>query len=322
MEQHLVCYGRGRGPFRRSPKDAASQRNYYAIRKEGGTWDDSIEKLIDSTVEAPGLPIIQKLASGNTRLTWQDRNELSLLIAFQKMRTPSARERVRTFSRILMERVLHEIRTADPNQTSVNLAGKFGTGTLTLHEMTQAHEEICDDHRMEIHRSLVGPAIKLSERYKHMKFTVHYRSGNTEYITTDNPVIRVFHNAEALGAGVDRPDVEIRFPLSRTAFLTLTHDLRFIARLERARTPERNRLLGALPEVRIARATDSDVTAFNRAHARHAHRWLFASTEVEWAADVLSQASAAPTIVDRTRGDLMHFQSRVNYDPRTDSGIE
>ena len=128
--QHLVCYGRGRGPFRRSPEDLACQRNYYALRKEDGTWDDSVKKLIGSEVEAPpGLPVIQKLASGKTRLTWQERNRVALLIAFQEMRTPTARERARAFSRILNERVLREIKAANPDQNSFEVGGKHGTNS-------------------------------------------------------------------------------------------------------------------------------------------------------------------------------------------------
>ncbi len=212
-----MCYGRGRGPFRRSPEDLACQRNYYALKKDDGTWDDSIETLIGSTVEGPGLPIIQKLSSGNTRLTWQDRNRISLLIAFQEMRTPSARERTRAFSRALHERVSHDIKAADPHQNSVQIVGASGASTVTLDEMLKVHDEICDDHSMEIHRSLMGAALKLSELLRYMKFTVHYPTGDEEFITTDTPVIRVFRGTAPLGTGINRSDVEIRFPLSRNS---------------------------------------------------------------------------------------------------------
>ena len=325
-EQHLVCYGRGgnRGPFKRSPEDLASQRNYYAVKKEDGTWDDSIEKLLDETVEAPGLPVIQKLAGEETRLSWNERKYISLLIAVQEMRTPSARERARAFSQQLNERLFHEIKTADPEQKTVGLFGESGKSTtVTLDEMTDAHQELCDDHSMEVHRSLMGAALKLAEYFKHMKFTVYYQTGDTEYVTTDTPVIRVFHNTAAapLGAGINRRDIEIRFPLSHKAFLTLTHDEWLINKLERAQGSTRRRLLDALPEVRIKRATESEVTAFNKAHARHAHRWMFAPREVGWAASVLSQPSAAPRIIDLSSRDLLHFQSAVNYDPKMDSGV-
>ena len=43
------------------------------------------------TVEAPGLQVLQKLAQGNTRLNWDERAALALLVAFPKVRTPCQR---------------------------------------------------------------------------------------------------------------------------------------------------------------------------------------------------------------------------------------
>lgn len=318
-EEHLVCYGRGKGPFRTSPQDAASQRNYYAVRRVDGTWDDSLEGLIANTVEDPGLSVLKKLTSGKTRLCWEERDRITLLLALQEMRTPAARDRARATSRILNERVIHEIKTADPDQNMVDIVGKSGRKTVTLDEMVKDHELLCDEHAVEIHRTLVGAAFKLREIYRHMKFTVFYAVGDQDFITTDTPVVRIFHNSEPLGTGINRKDIEIRFPLSRKALLALTHDPHLVEALMRASSAERNRLLDRLPEVRVQRAGDAEVTVFNKASARHARRWLFASKEINWAGGIVSGASAAPTIVDLSRGDTLHFQSRVNYDPKIDS---
>jgi hypothetical protein len=327
-QQHLLCYGRGgnRRPFKKSPQELASQRNYYALKKPDGSWDDSIETLLGETVEGPGLPVIRELVSGKTRLSWEERQQISVLIAIQEMRTPAARERVRQLSKQLNERVFHDVKAADPDQKTIDLVGDSGKhSTVSFDEITRSHEDMCDDHAMDIHRPLVSSALKLAGYYQHMKFTVYYGTGDAEFLTTDTPVIRVFHNTEAapLGTGIQRPDLEIRFPLSRNAFLTLTHDAWLVTNLERARTPaERRRLLATLPEIRIDNAKSSRVTSFNRGHARHAHRWVFASGEVDWAASLLAEPSAAPRIVDLSSRDLFHFQSAVNYDPKVDSGAE
>jgi hypothetical protein len=230
-ERQLICYGRSKGPFPRSPEDLASQRNYYAVRSSDGSWDDSIEKMIGSAVEDPGLPVIQKLASGRTALTRRERNRLSLLIAFQEMRTPAMRERARALSKALNARVFEEVRASDPQQTSVELVGKSGPKVVTFNEMNASHDDLCGDHSMQIHRSLMGTGLKLAEYYNKMKFTVYYARENEEFVTTDTPVIRVFHDSAPLGTGINRLDVEIRFPLSRKAFLTLTHDLGLIRTL-------------------------------------------------------------------------------------------
>jgi hypothetical protein len=63
-------------------------------------------------------------------------------------------------------------------------------------------------------------------------------------------------------------------------------------------------------------ANDAQVSLFNKAHASHSHRWAFASEEKPWLATVLTQPCTAPTIVDLSSRDLIHFQSKVNYDPR------
>jgi hypothetical protein len=118
-----------------SPEDLACQRNYYALKKEDGTWDDSIEELIGSTVEAPGLPVIQKLASGKTRLTWQERDRVSLLIAFQEMRTPSARERAREFS--------DPVRNGRPGAFWADPASELGDFLVNLPRKRRSYRRTC-----------------------------------------------------------------------------------------------------------------------------------------------------------------------------------
>lgn len=321
-EQHLVCYGRGnKGPFRKAPQELASQRNYYALKKKDGTWDDSIENLLGETVEAPGLPVVRKLASGKTRLSWEERQQIAVLIAIQEMRTPATRERVRAMSKMLNERLFQEIKASDPEQDKIDLVGESGKRvTVTLDEIAKSHEEMCDDHSMPIHRPLISSALKLAEYYQHMKFTVYYLTGNAEFLTTDTPVVRVFHNVESapLGAGINQRDIEVRFPLSCKAFLALTHDHWLINKLERVGDAARRRLLAVLPEIRREYPTNAEATALNKAHARHAHRWVFAPQEVDWIPNLLAQPTAAPKIVDLSSRDLFHFQSTVNYDPKKD----
>jgi hypothetical protein len=71
------------------------------------------------------------------------------------------------------------------------------------------------------------------------------------------------------------------FPLSRRAFLTLTHDLKLIEILEKADRRKRDRLLAATPEVQVRSVSKAQVRAFNRGHVRHAHRWIFATEEMD-----------------------------------------
>jgi Protein of unknown function (DUF4238) len=318
-EKLLFCYGRGFELFKKQPADLAAQRNYYAIKNPDGTWDDRLENAIGHSVESPGLPVVKKLASGKTRLNWDDRKKIAMLIAFQEARTPAARARVRESLSAMQERMLGEVWGANPGQKSVDLVGENGKSvTVTLEEMIASHNELAtNDHCFEIHRLMMGHAFRLATIFERMKFTIHYAAVG-EFITTDTPVVRVFTGGDPLGYGVQRQDIEIRFPLSRRAFLTLTHDLKLIEIIEKADQRKRERLLAATPEVQVRSASNAEVRAFNRGHVRHAHRWIFAAHELDWAAELLAQPSVAPKVLDLSTRDLMHFQSVVTYDPRID----
>jgi hypothetical protein len=201
-DEHRFCYGRNRSPFKHSPDALAKQRNYYSVKNADGTWDDSLESMIERFIEVPGLAVIKKLSSGKTRLKWDERQAISLFVAFQEMRTPAARQRARVLSKTFNDRLLHDIRAANPEQTSIGLIGRTGkANNVTLDEIVSSHDVLCDDHAMEIHKSLLGIAFRLCEVYQHMRFTVFYSMGDVGFITTDTPVIRVFYGDSRMGAG-------------------------------------------------------------------------------------------------------------------------
>src|SRR5437879_627758 len=96
LEPHcrqLFCYGRRRqSAFRRSPQDLAKERDYYSLRRPDGTWNDSLELKLQKHVEDPGLEVVRMLVDGKTRLNWEQRDRLSLLIAAQRFRVPHMRD--------------------------------------------------------------------------------------------------------------------------------------------------------------------------------------------------------------------------------------
>ena len=316
----LVCYARNGKMFSRRTHDIATERNFYAFKKENGEWDDSLEAMIDKTVEAPGLPVLKKLANGNTRLNWSERTTLALLVAFQEVRTPASRQRALDASKAMTETILHEIREGNPQQETVELIGKDGKGhTVTLAEIAASQADIETETSFERLRLTMGPGMKLYEYYRSMKFTMYYPLGTGRFITTDTPVIRVFSRNRTHGTGINRNDVEIRFPVSSNALLTLTHDLVLAEQLIGASKTKRAKLLNRLPEVRVRHIPDDQVLAFNKGHVRHTRMWAFSSQESEWIAALLKERSAAPEVVDLSTRDLYHVQSKVNYDPSIDA---
>jgi hypothetical protein len=315
----LVCYARNGKMFPRRTQDIAKERNFYAFKNEKGEWDDSLEKIIDRTIEAPGLPVLQKLAKGNTRLDWNERTALALLVAFQEVRSPASLQRTIFYTKAMTDRLLRDVRAANPRQETIDLVGKDGKkNTVTLAEIEESQAGLERKNSFEKLRLAMGPAMNLYQYYRQMKFTMHYPLGAQRFITSDTPVIRVYSHT-GYGTGLNRNDVEIRFPVSSSAFLTITHDLKFAEQLIRATEAKRAKLLDRLPEVQIRYISDAEVVAFNKGHVRHARMWIFSSEESEWIPELLKERSASPVVTDLSSGDLYHFQSKVNYDPRMDA---
>ena len=197
--------------------------------------------------------------------------------------------------------------------------GKDGKkNTVTLAEIEESQADLEKENSREKLKLAMGPAMDLYQYYRQMKFTVYYPLGTQRFVTTDTPVIRVYSHG-GYGTGLNRNDVEIRFPVSSSAFLTITHDLKLAEQLIRATEAKRAKLLNRLPEVEIRYIPDAEVSEFNRGHVRHAQLWVFSSQESEWIPELLKERSAAPEVVDLSSRDLYHFQSRVSYDPRIDA---
>lgn len=315
----LVCYARNGKVFPRRTQDIAKERNFYAFKNEEGDWDDSLEKLIERTIESPGLPVLQKLAKGNTRLNWDERTAVALLVAFQEVRTPASLQRTIDYTKAMTERLLRDVRAANPMQKTIDLVGKDGKkNTVTLVEIEESQAGLEKKNSLQKLRLAMGPALELYQHYRQMKFTMHYPLGAQRFITSDTPVIRVYSHV-GYGTGLNRNDVEIRFPVSNSAFLTITHDLKFVEQLTRASEAKRAKLLERVPEVQIRYISDAQVVAFNKGHVRHSRMWIFSSEESEWIPKLLRERSSAPEVADLSGRDLYHFQSKVNYDPRMDA---
>lgn len=316
----LVCYARNGKTFPRGTHDIAKERNFYAFKNEDGEWDDSLEKMIERTVETPGLPVLKKLAKGITQLNWDERTALALLVTFQEVRTPASIQRAIEMSKTVSEKILREVKEANPMQETVDLIGKDGKSrTTSLKEIAESQADLEKETSFGRLKLTMGPAMELYQYYRHMKFTMYYALGTKRFITTDTPVIRVFSQNRTHGTGINRRDVEIRFPVSSNAFLTITHDVKFTEQLIHASETKRAKLLNRLPEVSVRHISDAELLALNRGHVRHARMWVFSSQESEWIPELLKERSAAPEVVDLSGRDLYHFQSKVNYNPRIDA---
>ena len=89
-EEHLFCWRRHKNAgFRKIPAEVAFHKNYYSFKRTDGTWNDSAETFFANKVENPGLEILKKLVAGDTRLKWEERNALAVLLSIQEQEFPS-----------------------------------------------------------------------------------------------------------------------------------------------------------------------------------------------------------------------------------------
>lgn len=101
----------------------------------------------------------------------------------------------------------------------------------------------------------------------------------------------IFHDGPSGPASLSRRDIEVRFPLSNRAMLTLTHDKVLMEKLEKSGDRKSPRILSRLPEVRLAQMSDATVENVNRTNAYHSTHWAFSGSEQSWISAVMSQPS-------------------------------
>jgi hypothetical protein len=298
-QDHLVCYGRpGHHIFKRKPEDLAKQRDYYSFKRPDGSWDDAIEHLLDTKIESPGIEIIKKLVGGNTRLNWNDRIRLSMLIATQRMRVPYFRQMVdsnyKEFIRQLSEQYDQKERELgySPGPMRLRSLGPFDekpneseSGSLVTKESLLRNAQLLETNpgRFSL-ESILDLAESSAKIFQHMKWTVHHAPPGAYYLTSDAPVIVRFTEREDLPwAGLVRPDCEIRFPLARSCALSMAHDMVMVKRLKQlGNTARAQRVFWRTPEIRLLQATTAQVSEFNQNQVDFALRWVFSGVELDW----------------------------------------
>jgi hypothetical protein len=291
----LVCYSRHRqAPFCRTPQDLATQRNYHSFKRADGTWDDSLELKLQKDVEDPGLCVLRLLANGKTRLSWGQRDQMSLLVATQRFRVPHIRrvidsqnlEAVRAW---LSEYELRERETGgNPGRMIIGVSGGMRPGRKHEIEVTKAELkemlETCENDPEGFSREeFMNLAASFSKIFRTMKWTMYYASGPSRFITSDCPAAMHFVRRDIDTISIARPDCRILFPLSKSSLLLMEHDMAVVAKLkEIGPTPRGRRLLNRLPEIRIVTASAGDVQSFNEIQADQASRWVFAGQQSNW----------------------------------------
>lgn len=323
--EFLYCYGRHRQTsFRSRPSQLARERSYYSFRDSNGTWNDSLEHQIEQRIETPGLEVIQALASGDRRLDWSQRDALAMLMAVQRFRVPHLRQIIDAAHTNIVDGLLSEydrrrpehgpgrlwIRSIRPGAPPNDRAAP--PAYVSREELVGIQRSLQDDPGQFSRETLFGLAVEFAKVFRRMKWTVHYSSTDTPFITSDCPVLLRHEQRDAEQAGIIRPDAHIEFPLSRTSLLSMTHDFALINHLNHLQMRrELRRILERVPEIRAAEANVEQVRLFNLNQAQYCSRWSFSGGEHDWLIDVLRERSKNVRQRITREGDLIRLESLI-----------
>jgi len=317
-EEQLFCLLRHRlTSFRSLPEKIAFERNYYAFKNKDGSWNDGAERFFAEKIEEPGLPILKKLAAGRTRINWSERNNLAMLLAVQEFRVPFYR---REFSRLHQELTRNIVEAYEAITDRRGLTGyvKMQAGPepvrVSIDVLKAELKESADFSKKKELAVLFSTAMSLAEIYLHMKWTVHYATGEKSFVASDCPVFSIYSSNKGFAA-LMRTDVEVRFPLARNALLTLTHDMPFLEMAAKASTKEAKKMWARTPEVRIDNWTDQDVAKANRTHAAHSTTLLLSGQDLSWATEIMKEPSRNVRMWIEPEGEGYRTKTEIRYTP-------
>lgn len=285
-QRTLFVYGRNRDSwFPASPENIAFEGNYYSFKRPDGTWDDDLETFLANHVEGPAMNLVRRLASGDVQLTWEEREQTALALAFQEFRVPYMRQIHDGIFREVLNRLQIDLEGSGTEEMRLRFVSQFQESvsetTVTSETIQEELRKIADDPTRFSRDSLQDSAFGFMRLYRYMRWEVHKASGSEQFVTSDCPVMRIFPPGGDSSTSLMRPDVEIRFPLDKSAVLILTHDREAIRRVKEA-GPQAERVFEDFernaPIHRFA-IDDEAVAVFNRVTASFSHRWLFSSVE-------------------------------------------
>ena len=228
----LYVYERGRAePFRQKPQQAARETDYYSFHNADGLPDNSIEHLL-GIVESDAVPVIRKISSGDTQLTWDERNKLALFIGFQEFRVPWMRRQMEGLYGKLVDFVVRGhvkvpgLLERDMERLIDEGHNLEGVSPQSLREFIERNEYAINVSPQASLTTLVQMAPVVSAYYREMEWTVIKCPDSSVFITSDNPVVKFAPESSQLvyGLGIMNPAIQIWFPLSKTASLVIRHD--------------------------------------------------------------------------------------------------
>ena len=297
-EKCLWVYGRHRrNQYTAKPESTAFQKNYYSFKKLDGTWDDTLEEFLANEIEGPGIELIRRLATRNLTLTWKERERLALLLAFQEFRVPFMRHFHDEMFRRILDSLQEDLGTKVESNLRLRAFLQFSQSiseiTVTPDSIQSELQKIAEEPARFSRESMTHQAMDFMRIYRYMRWEIRYAIGGERFVTSDCPVMRVFANKGEKSISLLRTDVEIRFPLSGTTMLVLTHDQEVMAKVKAAGANSNAPFdeFERAPKIYDKEVTDASVSAANTITAKYCHFWLFSGREMPAAISLLTGQS-------------------------------
>lgn len=289
----LYVYERNKSnPFRQKPEQAARATNCYSVKREDGTWDDSIENLLGD-VESTAVPLIERLSAHDFSPSWNDRVSIAIFIAFQEFRVPWARAQMETLYRGLIDKTL-KFTTRVPGgiERDLETMKKRGVATEDIHP--QVIREIIEKGKYKINIS-PGVSLKMmleqvetvSRFYSQMMWKVLRSTADRPFVTSDNPVVKFVPTNDGFrGVGLVNPNIEIRFPLTKTGCLVISHDHDRVHRIgelrQAGKTSEADSLRDLLPKLTFVTVDKQTVEHINLMAISYAAKHVYSPMRLNY----------------------------------------
>jgi Protein of unknown function (DUF4238) len=268
---------------------------------------------------------LKKLVAGNTRLTWDERNSLAMLLSIQEHRVPFNRSEFKRMQRELTSSIVSDYERISNREAltgyvtmqaqTTDGATTRAPGRVSIDTLRRELQEPSEDSEKKTLAVLVSTALELSDIYLHMKWTIYRANGKESFVTSDCPVIKLFTKSQAGYAALLREDIEVRFPLASKAMLVLTHDMPHLWDILRSKPSEARRKWWSIPEIRLETWADSDVAKANRAHAAHSTALLIGGQDLGWAQDILKQPSKNIRMWIEREGKGFRTKTEIRFVP-------
>ena len=211
----------------RAPKNLANEPEFYSFEDAAGERRRDVEDLWQ-IIENAVAPVLKRLAPAASPVSDDDRAVLSLFVAAQFMRVPSAIENVQDFLRRALSLQLDMMGgwlRQDPARLEPFLRDLEARTGIPVPEGMTIDAFDSSRYRVEVPTvralQIMLPSLeKAADIISRMGWTLWVSEGADWFVTSDNPYMMLNPNLPPWGWGLGTKGIEVTIPLtSRVALL-------------------------------------------------------------------------------------------------------